>query len=64
MLPADKINGRLANRKWINQMERAEKIQFLTSFVRTAYEHGYEVEIDANLIVVGVKRVREPQAQY
>lgn len=56
-LPVDRINSRLANRKWVNQMERAEKIQFLTAFVRSAYEHGYEVEIDANLIVVGVKRV-------
>lgn len=57
-LPADKINAHMANRKWMNEMERAEKIQFLSAFIRSAYEHGYEVEIDSNLVVVGVKRVQ------
>jgi hypothetical protein len=55
--PADKINARIADRKWMNEMERAEKIQFISNFIRSAYDRGYEVEIDANLVVVGVKKI-------
>ncbi len=34
------------------------------SFAR-AYDHGYEVEIDSNLVVVGVKQVdKYPHDQY
>lgn len=58
-LPGDRINARLASRKWLNEMERAEKIRFLTAFLRSAYENGYELEIDSNLVVVGVKRVEK-----
>lgn len=53
-LVSDKINSRLANRKWMAEQERAEKIQFISSFVRSAYDRGYEVEIDQDLVVVGV----------
>lgn len=56
-LPVDKINARLANRKWLTEMERAEKIQFIGNFIRSAYDRGYEVEIDQNLIVTGVKKI-------
>lgn len=56
-LVSDRINSRLANRKWLAEQERAEKIQFITSFVRSAYDRGYEVDIDQNLIVVGVHPV-------
>jgi hypothetical protein len=41
----------------MNEMERAEKIQFISNFIRSAYDRGYEVEIDANLVVVGVKKI-------
>jgi hypothetical protein len=57
MLPADRINARLVNRKWMNQMERAERIQFIRNFIRTAYDSGYEVQIDQNLVVVGLRRI-------
>ncbi len=60
-LPADKINSRLATRKWVNETERAERIQFVTNFVRSAYERGLQVEIDQNLVVVGVKRINPTQ---
>lgn len=55
--PDDRINARLANRKWINEHERAERIQFVRNYIRSAYDQGYEVEIDQNLTVVGVKRI-------
>ncbi|MGZ3723293.1 MAG: hypothetical protein ACXVA9_10200 [Bdellovibrionales bacterium] len=58
-LPADKINARIANRKWMNEMERTEKINFISTFIRSAYDRGYEVEIDQNLVVVGVKRINK-----
>jgi hypothetical protein len=59
LLPGDKINARIANRKWLTEMERAEKIQFISNFIRSAYDRGYEVEIDQNLVVVGVKKINQ-----
>jgi hypothetical protein len=56
-LPDDRINARLAKRKWVNDTERAERIQFVRNFIRSAYDRGYEVEIDQNLVVVGVHKI-------
>ena len=56
-LPDDKINARLANRKWVNEQEREERRAFISNFIRSAYDRGYEVEIDQNLVVVGAHRI-------
>ena len=56
-LPADRISARLADRRWLNQYEREERINFVRNFLRSAYERGYEVELDQNLVVVNVKKV-------
>lgn len=61
LLPDEKISARLANRKWLNEMERAERVQFISNFIRSAYEQGYQVEIDQNLVVVGVKKITGTQ---
>lgn len=58
-LPDDRINARLANRRWLNQAEREERINFIRQFIRSAYDRGYQVEIDQNLVVVGVKKITE-----
>jgi hypothetical protein len=57
----EKINQRLANRKWLNEQERAERITFVKNFIRQAYDRGYEVQIDSNLIVTGVRRIEHPK---
>jgi len=57
--PDEKINARLANRKWVNELERRERITFIKNFIKSAYDRGYEVEINENLVVVGVKRITE-----
>lgn len=57
MLPDQRINARLEKRKWLNQEERARRIEFVRQFIRSAYDKGYEVEIDQNLVVVGVKPI-------
>jgi hypothetical protein len=57
MTPADRINFKLANRQWNNDLDRAEKINYIRNFIRSAYERGYEVTIDQNLVVVGVKPI-------
>jgi len=54
----DKIHSRLANRKFVNEAERAERIAFVKAFIRSAYEKGYEVTLDQNLVVVGVRKIR------
>lgn len=59
LLPADRINARLANRKWVGEMERNQRIQFVRNYVRAAYDRGYEVEIDQNLVVVGLRKLNE-----
>lgn len=56
-LPEDRINSRLATRKWINEHERTERINFVRQFILSMHERGFEVDIDANLVVVGVRRV-------
>jgi hypothetical protein len=58
-LPAERINSRLANRRWVNELERRERIQFVTNFIRSAYDRGLEVEIDQNLVVVGVRKINQ-----
>lgn len=60
-LPEERINARLATRKWLNEHERAERINFVRNFIRSAYERGIEVEIDQNLVVVGAKKVTTPR---
>jgi uncharacterized protein YpuA (DUF1002 family) len=53
----DRINSRLANRRWLNQQEKAERIAFVRNFIRQAYDRGWEVQIDANLVVTGVRPI-------
>ncbi len=57
----DKINAKLANRKWLNEMERTERINFVRNFIRQAYDRGYEVTLDQNLVVIGVKKITTPK---
>lgn len=57
--PDDKINARLANRRWVNELEKRERITFVRNFIKSAYDRGYEVEINENLVVVGVKRITD-----
>lgn len=58
-LPGDKINARLANRRWVNELERAERVAFVRNYIRAAAEKGYEVQIDQNLVVVGVRKIQK-----
>lgn len=57
ILPVDRINARLAKRKWLTERERAENIQFIKDIVLSAYAQGCEVQIDQNLMIVGCKPV-------
>lgn len=57
LLPGDRINARLAKNKWTNELERNERITFVREFIKSAYAKGYEVQLDQNLVVVGVKKI-------
>jgi hypothetical protein len=59
--PDEKINARLANRRWVNELERRERVTFIRNFIKSAYDRGYEVEINENLVVVGVKKITDPK---
>lgn len=57
LLPGDRINARLAKNKWTNELERNERVTFVREFIKSAYAKGYEVQLDQNLVVVGVKKI-------
>lgn len=57
LLPGDRINARLAKNKWTNEFERRERVTFVRQFIRSAYDKGYEVQLDQNLVVVGVRKI-------
>jgi hypothetical protein len=57
LLPGDRINARLAKNKWTNELERRERVTFVREFIKSAYDRGYEVQLDQNLVVVGVKKI-------
>lgn len=57
----DKVNSLLANRKWLNELDRAERVTFIRNFIRAAYDRGWEVQLDQNLVVTGVRRITEPK---
>lgn len=59
--PDERIKARLVNRKWLNEYEKRERITYVKNFIRSAYEHGYEVELDQNLVVVSVRKVTQPR---
>ncbi len=55
--PEERISARLANRKWANEEERTARLHFVKNFILQAYDRGFEVELDQNLVVIGVKRI-------
>jgi hypothetical protein len=59
LTPDAKITAKLANRIWLSELERTDRINFVKKFIREAYDKGYEVEIDQNLVVVGVKKITQ-----
>lgn len=59
VLPEDRINARLAQRKWITEEEKQEKKQWVQNFIKQAYDAGWAVEINEDLIVTKAKPVRD-----
>jgi hypothetical protein len=58
-LPADLINAEMVKRKWVTELDRRQRILFVSNFIKSARDQGYDVEIDQNLVVVGVRRINE-----
>lgn len=57
--PEDRINARLEQEQWLSQMEKQERRQYVQNFIDQAYEAGYAITLDENLIVVKVKKVQQ-----
>lgn len=57
LLPEERINARLANSKWIREMERVEQKLFVANFIKAARENGYEITLNDQLVVVNVKKL-------
>jgi len=55
--PDARINAMLEKNKWLNQQERQERVQYVRNFIKSAYDRGYEVDLDQNLQVVGVRPI-------
>ena len=56
--PDDRINAMLEKNKWLNEQERQERVQYVRNFIKTAYDRGYEVQLDDKLQVVGVRPIQ------
>lgn len=57
ILPEDRINMRIEQRKWINQLQISERKQFIKNFLARARAAGYDLELNDDLVVVKVKRL-------
>jgi hypothetical protein len=59
MLPEERINMRIAQRKWINELEMNQRRQFINNFLKSARDAGYDLELNENLVVVKVKKLQQ-----
>jgi hypothetical protein len=57
MTPEDRIDLRLKEDQWMAVAERQERKQYIQNFLKEAYDAGYQIDLDENLVVVRVKRV-------
>lgn len=57
MSPDDRINMRLQEDKWLAQTEKQERKQYIQNFLKEAYDAGYAIDLDENLVVVRVRKV-------
>jgi hypothetical protein len=55
--PEDRINMRLKEEQWMAVAERQERKQYIQNFLKDAYDSGYQIDLDENLVVVRVKKV-------
>lgn len=57
MSPDDRINMRLQEDQWLAQTEKQERKQYIQNFLKEAYDAGYAIDLDENLVVVRVRKV-------
>ena len=57
MTPEDRINLRLKEDQWMAAAEKQERKQYIQNFLKEAYDAGYAIDLDENLVVVRVKKV-------
>jgi hypothetical protein len=55
--PEDRISMRLQEDQWLAQTEKQERKQYIQNFLKEAYDAGYAIDLDENLVVVRVKKV-------
>jgi hypothetical protein len=55
--PEDRIEFKIAQKKWISEEERQERKQFVQNFIKQAYDAGWAIDLDENLVVVRVKPI-------
>lgn len=55
--PEDRINMKLKEDQWMAATEKQERKQYIQNFLREAYDAGYAIDLDENLVVVRVKKV-------
>lgn len=55
--PADRISQRLQQDQWLAQTQTQERKQYVQNFIKEAYDAGYAIDLDENLVVVRVKKV-------
>ena len=56
-----RINAQLEHKKWMDAYEARYEAEFVNAFLANAREQGYEVELNEQLEVVDIKRIRRPE---
>lgn len=56
-LPDEKVNLALLHRKWLSDYDKRLNKQYVEAFIANARDAGYNVLLNDNLEVVGVKRI-------
>lgn len=61
--PEERINMRIEEERWMSQLERQERKQYVETFLKEAYDAGYAIDLDENLVVVRVRKVTSRPSQ-
>ncbi len=61
--PDDRIKMRIEQEQWLSQTQKQERKVYIQNFLKEAYDAGYAIELDDNLVVTRVRKVTSKPSQ-
>lgn len=61
--PDDRINMRIEQEQWLSVAQKQERKAYIQSFLKEAYDAGYAIDLDENLVVIKVRKVTSRPSQ-